>query len=103
MSYTVSQRQHEMAVRSALGASRRDILGLVFRSALKITAIGTITGIAAALIATRALGAFLYGVSPGDPITLGVVVLFLTIVSLGACYHPASAAAAADPMALLRR
>jgi predicted permease len=103
MSYTVSQRQREMAVRSALGAGRRDIFRLVLGSALSVTAIGILAGLAASLAATRALASFVFGVSPTDPLTLSAVAVFLTLVSLGACYRPARKAATVDPMSLLRQ
>jgi predicted permease len=103
MSYAVAQREQELAVRSALGANRADLFRLVFGSALRVTGIGLVVGAGIALAATRALSAFLYGVGPGDPVTMALVVAFLTIVSLVACYAPARAAAAADPMSLLRR
>jgi putative ABC transport system permease protein len=103
MSYTVSQRQQEMAVRSALGANRADLFRLVFGDALRITTIGIVVGLGVAFAAARALATFLYGVEPGDPLTMALVVVFLTFVSFGACYAPARAAAAADPMLLLRR
>jgi putative ABC transport system permease protein len=102
MSYTVSQRAREMAVRSALGAHRRDIFRLVFTGALGITLVGIVAGIAIAAIATKALAGFLFAVSPLDPLTIAGVVAFLIVVSLAACYRPARAAAGADPMSILR-
>jgi putative ABC transport system permease protein len=103
MSYTVSQRQRELAVRSALGADRRDIVRLVLWSALRITAIGVAAGLAVAFAATRALASFLYGVTPTDPLTFAAVAGFLVIVSLAACQRPARMAAGIDPMSILRQ
>ena len=103
MSYAVSQREREMAVRLALGADRRDISGLIFGTALRITAAGVVAGVAAALVMTRLLRSFLFGVSPTDPLTFAGVAAFLTLVSLAACYRPARMASAADPMTILRR
>jgi putative ABC transport system permease protein len=103
MSYAVSQRRREMAVRAALGASRADILRLVLGSGLRITALGLSAGVVAALVATRALTSFLFGVAPADPITLGLVAAALAVVALAACYRPARMAATVDPMTVLRR
>jgi predicted permease len=103
MSYSVSQRARELAIRSALGATRGELARMVIRNALFVTAAGIIPGIAAALLAAPALGSFLYGVSPTDLSTLAIVVGVLLIVSLAACYRPVTTAASIDPMAVLRR
>jgi ABC-type antimicrobial peptide transport system permease subunit len=103
MSYTVAQREREMAVRSALGASRQDLFRLVFGSALRVAAAGVSAGAVMAFAATRTLAGFLFGVSPVDPLTFVVVIGFLTLVALAACYRPARAAATVDPMLLLRQ
>ena len=103
MSYTVSQRQRDMAVRAALGAARGEIVRLVFGSVLRITAGGVAAGLVLAFVATRALESSLFGVSPTDPFTYAIVVAFLVLVSLAACYRPARAAATADPMSILRQ
>jgi predicted permease len=103
MSYTVSQREREMAVRAALGAGRPEIFRLVFWSALRMTAVGLAAGLLLTIAATRALATFLFGVSPGDPVTFAFVIGFLTLVSLAACYRPAHVAANADPMTILRQ
>jgi putative ABC transport system permease protein len=103
MSYTVSQREREMAIRAALGADRCRIFALVFSNAFALTAAGILAGVVAAVGATRALSAFLFGVSPTDPATYAAVIAFLTLVSLAACYRPAQRAATADSMAILRQ
>jgi putative ABC transport system permease protein len=103
MSYTVSQRQREMAVRTALGADKWDIVRLVFKDAMVVTAAGMVAGIVGALLAARTLRSFLYQITPGDPLTLASVVILLTIVSIAACCPPAYVAASADPMTVLRR
>jgi putative ABC transport system permease protein len=102
MSYMVSQRQREMAVRAALGAHQRDIVRLVFSSALRVTALGIIAGTMAALAGTRVLSSYLFGVSPTDLPTFVAAIGFLVLVSLAACYRPARVAATSDPMQLLR-
>jgi len=102
MSYMVSQRQREMAVRAALGAHQRDIVRLVFSSALRVTALGIIAGTMAALAGTRVLSSYLFGVSATDLPTFVAAIGFLVVVSLAACYRPARVAATSDPMQLLR-
>ena len=102
MSYSITRRTHEIGIRSALGATRRDILGLVFREGLLLTLIGLVTGIILALGLTRTLRSLLFGVTSIDVVTLaGVIVLLVTTVLL-ACYIPARRAANIDPMVALR-
>ena len=103
VSYTVSQREREMAVRAALGATRRDIVRLAVASTLRMTAAGMIVGAIAASMAARMLAGVLFGVSTADPVSWATVALALSVVSLGACWRPARRAANMDPMALLRR
>jgi predicted permease len=103
MSYVVSLREREMAVRSALGANRRDLLRLVLGNGLALTAVGLVTGGIAAVLASRALVSYLYGVTPTDPATLAGVVIGVSLVALGACYQPARSASRVDPMTILRR
>lgn len=103
MSYFVSQRQREMAVRIAMGASPRDIVTLVFGGALRITAIGIAAGVILALVAGQALRGLLFGVSPSDPGTFAGVVAVLLLAALAAGYAPARVARSTDPVVLLRR
>lgn len=103
MTYNVSQRSRELAIRSALGASRGELTRMVIRNGLLVTMAGVVPGIVIALFATRALRSFLYGVSPNDPWTIAGVVAVLMGVSLLASYRPAASAASVDPMAVLRR
>ncbi len=103
MSYAVSQRQREMAVRAALGADRGDLFRLVLESGLRVTAVGLAGGVVAAILTARALGSFLFGITPADPGTLAAVAAALAAVSLAACYRPAHIAASVDPMTVLRR
>jgi ABC-type antimicrobial peptide transport system permease subunit len=91
-----------MAVRSALGAGRGDLIRLVMRAGLVVTAIGIVPGALLAIAAGRALGSLLYGVAPADPLTIGGAAAFLAAVALLACYRPARAAASVDPMVILR-
>lgn len=102
LSYSVSRRTHEIGVRSALGATRRDILRMVFAEGLLLTLTGVAVGVALALGLTRLLGGLLYGVRPTDPLTFVALSLLLVIVALLAMYVPARRAANVDPVVALR-
>jgi len=102
MSYAVNRRAHEIGVRVALGASRREITGLVLRQGMRLAGIGLAAGLAAALALTRLMAALLYGVRPADPATLVAVTLLLGGIALLACYIPARRATGVDPVAALR-
>lgn len=102
ISYSITRRTHELGIRSALGATRRNVLGLVLREGLRLTLIGMVAGIILAMGVTRTLRSLLFGVTSIDPVTfLGVVVLLVTTALL-ACYIPARRAANVDPMVALR-
>jgi putative ABC transport system permease protein len=102
ISYIVSQRTHEIGVRVALGARRKDVLRLVVGHGFVVTSIGLVVGLGAAFAATRLLSSLLYGIGPNDPVTLLTVSLGLTLVALLACYIPARRAMRVDPMVALR-
>jgi len=102
MSYSVSQRSHEMGLRMALGAQRRQVLGLVLRQAVILSLIGVGIGAASSFVLTPMLSEFLYGVKPHDALTLTLVSLLLIGVTLFASYVPARRAARIDPMETLR-
>ncbi|HEY2805594.1 MAG TPA: ABC transporter permease [Gemmatimonadales bacterium] len=102
MSYAVSRRVREIGVRVALGAARTDVIGLVVGRGLRMTALGIVIGLAAAMGVGQLLRSMLYGVSPRDPLTFASVGLLLALVALAACALPARRAARVDPMVALR-
>jgi putative ABC transport system permease protein len=102
VSYSCSQRVHEFGVRMALGAERRDLLGLVIRQGARLALIGVCVGLGGALALTRFLSSMLYSIKPTDPATLLAVSLLLAVVALLASYIPARRATKVDPMVALR-
>jgi len=102
MAFSVTQRTHEIGIRMALGAERRDVLRLVVRQGLRLTLTGVIFGVAGAWLLTRFLTGFLYGVRPTDPATFLLVSLVLIAASTLASYVPAPRATKVDPIAALR-
>ena len=102
MAYAVNQRTHEIGIRTALGAQRRDVLRLVMRDGTKIALFGIASGIAGALALTRLMASLLFEVKPTDPTTFAGVAILLALVALAACYIPARRAMRVDPMVALR-
>jgi putative ABC transport system permease protein len=102
ISYSVSQRTHEMGIRMALGARPGDLLKLILGQGMTLTAIGVAVGIAGALMLTHFLTKLLYGVSATDPSTFAMLSLFVLAVALLACYVPARRAAKVNPIEALR-
>jgi putative ABC transport system permease protein len=102
LSYSVAQRSREIGVRTALGAQTMDIVALVLRSGLTITAAGLACGVAAAALLVESLSKILYGFGPFDPATFIVVPLVLALAAALACVGPARRAAGIDPIRALR-
>jgi predicted permease len=102
ISYVVGQRTHEIGVRMALGAQRRDVMRLVLGEGVRMTLFGVAAGAAASLGLTRFMADELFGVTPQDPLTFAAVAVVLTLVALLACYLPARRAVKVDPMVALR-
>jgi putative ABC transport system permease protein len=102
VSYAVVQRTHEVGVRMALGARRRNVLALILRQSARPVGIGILAGLALSVLVSRLLSSLLFGVSALDPLAFGGVSLFLMFVALLACYVPACKATKVDPMVALR-
>jgi predicted permease len=103
ISYLVDQRAHEIGVRVALGASRRDILHLVVGHGARMAAVGIVLGTAGALALTRVMANQLFGVTAHDPATFAATAAILLGVALIACYLPARRASRLDPLISLGR
>ena len=102
VSYAVAHRTHEIGVRMALGAQRTDVLGMVIRQGMAISAGGVIAGVLGAVAATRLLSSWLYGVEATDPLTFATVSVVLVGITLLATYVPARTAAQVDPVIAMR-
>ncbi|MGA8221316.1 MAG: ABC transporter permease [Candidatus Acidiferrales bacterium] len=102
MSYSFSQRTHEVGIRMALGAQRQDILRLALSEGMRVVAIGLASGLIGAAIVTRLFRSMLFGVAPADPVTFLSVSAILATVALLACYIPAQRATRVDPLVALR-
>jgi putative ABC transport system permease protein len=102
LAFSVSQRQHEFGIRLALGAKPWDVVGLVLRRGLALTAAGIVLGIVISFFATQATAGLWVGVNSDDPVTLVGSALFLSVVALLASYLPARRATKVDPMIALR-
>jgi putative ABC transport system permease protein len=102
MSYSFSQRTHEVGIRMALGAQRLDILRMALGEGMRIVVIGLASGLVGAAIMTRFFRSMLFDIAPADPITYLSVSAILAAVALFACYIPAQRATRVDPLIALR-
>ncbi|HUI40364.1 MAG TPA: ABC transporter permease [Terriglobia bacterium] len=102
ISYTVAQRTHEIGIRMSLGAQRAQVLRLVMSYAMRLAAAGVVAGAIAAVILARLLSSQLYAVGAFDPLTFGLMAVFLIFVALAASFVPARRATKVDPMVALR-
>jgi len=102
LAYLVNQRTSEIGIRMALGAGKREVLGLILGRALLLACAGIVLGTAVSLAATQAMSKLLFGVAPRDPMTFVIIPLFLAGVTLLASYVPAYRATRVDPLTALR-
>jgi putative ABC transport system permease protein len=102
IAYAVTARTHEIGVRLALGAQRRDVMTMIVAQGMAMTAAGTVVGLVAAMLVTRLMSSLLFGVSAADPFTFTAITALLAAVAFVACYIPARRATRVDPLVALR-
>jgi putative ABC transport system permease protein len=102
ISYSVTQRTHEIGIRMALGAQRRDLLWMVVSNAMAVALLGIGVGAAAAFVLTRLMTKLLFHVEPQDPMTFAAVAVLLVVVAALASYIPGRRATRVDPVVALR-
>src|ERR1700687_1055285 len=102
MSFVVTRRTHKIGIRMALGAKPADVVRMFLFQGLRLTAMGMVLGIAGGVLISRLLAKVLIDISPLDPIALGGVSAFLTMVALLAIFIPARRATKVDPLVALR-
>jgi ABC-type antimicrobial peptide transport system permease subunit len=102
MSYMVARRRNEIGIRMALGADRREVVGMVMREGGRLLGAGVLVGLVASVVAARAASTLLFGLSPGDPLTLLIAAAVLGAVAMMASYLPALRASRLEPTEALR-
>ncbi len=102
LAYSAARRNREIGIRMALGAKRREVLALVMAQGMRLLFVGLIIGLLSALALSRALRAFLYGITSYDTLTLASVAVLFSIIAGLACYLPARRAAKVSPLEALR-
>jgi putative ABC transport system permease protein len=102
LSYTVMQRTHEIGIRMAIGAQRRDVFTMVIGRGMKLVLTGVALGLIGAFSLTRLMRTMLFGVAPTDPVTFVSIAILLTAIAMLACYVPGRRATKVDPLVALR-
>jgi putative ABC transport system permease protein len=102
MSYSVTQRTHEIGIRMAIGASRADVFRMILGHGMKLTLIGIAVGLVGAFALTRLMATMLFGVEPTDATTFASIAVLLIVIALLACYLPGRRATKVEPTISLR-